>query len=270
MEDHGIIGDNSKIVATIRITPGNETEAQPYRRIVIHPNRGTRFTGYNLAPIAAANTRLANTSMASCAAIQRRSESCSLNSTRTANNIAIADGIPFLAYVFVGLFTPLQGTAVIAEAVVEALKSVALEFTFVGTGQDLDAARDIVGANPSVTWREWIPAAQLPAFVAGHDVSLGIFGSSPKAQRVVPNKVYQGLSAGTVVISSDTPPQRRLRDGSAHARLRLVNAGDPHALAAELVSLATDPQTLRSNRLPTTPSLDPMSLTSNLSQRLSR
>ena len=48
-----------------------------------------------------------------------------------------------------------------------------------------------------------------------HDVCLGIFGTGPKARRVVPNKVFQGAAAGAAIVTSDTPPQRRLLGDAA-------------------------------------------------------
>jgi glycosyltransferase involved in cell wall biosynthesis len=65
-------------------------------------------------------------------------------------------------------------------------------------------------------------------------VCLGIFSASPKGMRVVPNKVYQGLAAGCVVVTSDTPPQRRTL-GTA---LELVPPADAPALARRLGDLA--------------------------------
>ncbi|HJQ43015.1 MAG TPA: glycosyltransferase, partial [Jatrophihabitantaceae bacterium] len=91
-------------------------------------------------------------------------------------------------------------------------------------------------ANPHVIWLDWVDSDELPALVAGHDVCLGIFGTTPKASRVVPNKVYQGAAAGCAIVTSDTPPQRRtLGDGAV-----FVPAGDDAALAAALTSLASD------------------------------
>ncbi|NNE96077.1 MAG: glycosyltransferase [Acidimicrobiales bacterium] len=174
-----------------------------------------------------------------------------------------------LKVVFVGLFTPLQGASVIAQGVVEALRTAELECTFVGTGQDLDAAKTIVGSNPNVTWNEWIPAAELPGFVASFDVSLGIVGTSPKARRVVPNKVYQGLAAGTVVITSDTPPQRRLKKRHSLDQLMLVPPGDPSALASTLQRLADSPEELRSIRRDGADAVGPTAVTGQLSARLS-
>jgi len=157
-----------------------------------------------------------------------------------------------LRVVFFGLFTPLQGTDVLADALAAALPRAAadaarggrgVEVTLVGSGQDLPAARDRLRGVPGVTWRDWVDPADLPALVAAHDVCLGIFSATPKGLRVVPNKVFQGLAAGCVVVTSDTEPQRRLLGG----HLELVPPADAGALADRLLALR-DPAALAAAR----------------------
>lgn len=142
-----------------------------------------------------------------------------------------------LSVVFFGLFTPLQGT----EAVGRALRllherGVPVRATLVGSGQDAEVVRREVAGLPWVTWHEWVDGAELPAVVASHDVCLGIFGTTGKGQRVVPNKVYQGVAAGCAVVTSDTPPQRRVLGDAAI----YVPPGDAEALADTLAALAAD------------------------------
>ena len=139
-----------------------------------------------------------------------------------------------LRVVFFGLYTPLQGAPVIGHA----LRSLAgVEVTMVGRGQDLAATRAAAGDLPFVTWREWVEPEELAALLTSHHVCLGIFGTGPKAARVVPNKVFQGAAAGCAIVTSDTPPQRAaLGDAAVY-----VPAGDAAALAAALASLAADP-----------------------------
>jgi glycosyltransferase involved in cell wall biosynthesis len=149
-----------------------------------------------------------------------------------------------LSLVFFGLYTPLQGAPVIAEAVRDAVAAGAvLRVTMVGAGQDLPRAREVLAQTPGVTWHDWVEPDELPALVAGHQVCLGIFSDTPKGLRVVPNKVYQGLAAGCVVVTSDTSPQRRAVGES----VELVPASDPGALAARLAELC-DPATLAAAR----------------------
>jgi glycosyltransferase involved in cell wall biosynthesis len=150
-----------------------------------------------------------------------------------------------LRIVFFGLFTPLQGATVIGEALGHLRGRSDLTATLIGTGQDYASVRSTVGGDSRVTWLDWVGIHELPAVVAGHDVCLGIFGTGPKAQRVIPNKVYQGAAAGCAIVTSDTPPQRRLLGEAAV----LVPPGDAGALAATLARLAEDRAEVRSRRV---------------------
>jgi glycosyltransferase involved in cell wall biosynthesis len=148
-----------------------------------------------------------------------------------------------LKVVFYGLYTPLQGTPVIGEALGR-IAGAPVEVTMIGRGQDEAETKRAAAANQSVRWLDWVPAAELPALVASHDVCLGIFGTGDKALRVVPNKVFQGAAAGCAVITSDTAPQRRVLGDAAV----LVPPGDPVALADALLQLANDREELLKRR----------------------
>ena len=142
--------------------------------------------------------------------------------------------------VFVGLFTPLHGSRTIGEALALLAGDEDIEVTMVGTGQDYAACRAAAASNPRVTWLGWVTADVLPGLVAGHDISLGIVGTTEKAREVVPTKVFQAAAAGCAVITSDTAPQRRaLGDAAVY-----VPAGDATALAQAVRRLAQDPARL--------------------------
>jgi glycosyltransferase involved in cell wall biosynthesis len=159
-----------------------------------------------------------------------------------------AEGGAPLKVVFYGLYTPLQGTPVIGEALGR-IAGAPVQVTMIGHGQDEAATRRAAAANTSVRWLDWVPAAELPALVAAHDVCLGIFGTGDKALRVVPNKVFQGAAAGCAVITSDTAPQRRvLGTVPQESGAVLVPPGDPAALADALLKLAGDREALRKLR----------------------
>jgi glycosyltransferase involved in cell wall biosynthesis len=156
---------------------------------------------------------------------------------------ARAPGSP-LRVVFFGLYTPLQGAVSIGDALALLVDEPGIEVHMVGRGQDLEATRRAAAGNPGVRWSEWVDYDQLPALLAEADVCLGIFGTGPKALRVVPNKVYQGAAAGCVVVTSDTPPQRRaLGDDAVY-----VTPGDAQGLADSLRRLARDPETVLERR----------------------
>lgn len=144
-----------------------------------------------------------------------------------------------LRVIFFGLYTPLQGATIIGRALALLTDRPDITVTMIGTGQEYAKTYAHGRVNRSVSWRAWIPPAELPAVVASHDICLGIFGTTPKASRVVPNKVYEGAAAGCAIVTSDTPPQRRAFGEAA----RYLPAGDAAALARALRELADDPQT---------------------------
>ena len=117
----------------------------------------------------------------------------------------------------------------------------------VGTGQDFEQTKQLAAeaSNVDVQWVDWLDTEQLTTLVQENDVCLGIFSADGKGTRVVPNKVYQGAAAGCTIVTSDTPPQRRLLGETAV----LIKPGDPAALAEALLALADDPQRLHDMRL---------------------
>ena len=145
-----------------------------------------------------------------------------------------------LKVIFFGHFIPLQGTPTIGACLAELGRRGRrsdVHFTMVGIGQDYETARRLAGEQKSVNWMgRLIPREELNSLVSRHDVALGIFGTTPKAQRVVPTKVQEAAAAGLAVVTSDTAPQRRAFGEAA----LFIPPGDPTALADALESLADD------------------------------
>jgi glycosyltransferase involved in cell wall biosynthesis len=79
--------------------------------------------------------------------------------------------------------------------------------------------------------------------MAASDVCLGIFGTSPKAQRVIPNKVFDALAVGRPVLTADTPAVREVLTHGETAWL--CPPGDPAALAEALLALRSEEGTRR-------------------------
>lgn len=148
--------------------------------------------------------------------------------------------------VFYGLYTPLQGTPIIAQALQRlADRGLRPHVTMIGNGQEYQEVRRLTKQLGNIEYRSWVEPEQLPALVATHDIALGIFSTTPKGLRVVPNKVYQSMAAGCAVITSGTAPQRRmLGDGVVY-----VAAGDADALADALERLLRQPEALEHARL---------------------
>jgi glycosyltransferase involved in cell wall biosynthesis len=136
------------------------------------------------------------------------------------------------AALFVGKLIPLHGLETILAA---ARLAPELPFTIVGSGQ-LD--RLLASPPPNVECVDWVDYVQLPARLHQAGCALGIFGTSAKAQRVIPNKAFQALACGTPLVTADTAAARELlRDGESAL---LVPPGDPRALAGALRRLAKE------------------------------
>jgi glycosyltransferase involved in cell wall biosynthesis len=74
--------------------------------------------------------------------------------------------------------------------------------------------------------------------MAHADVCLGIFGTSAKAQRVIPNKVYDALACARPVITADTPAIRELLQPDD--QVIVCPPGDPESLADAIALMHAD------------------------------
>jgi len=133
---------------------------------------------------------------------------------------------------FVGKLIPLHGLETILAA---ARLAPEIPFRVVGSGQ---LERLLHERGPNVDWVRWVNYERLPHELHNAGCALGIFGTTAKAQRVIPNKVFHALACGVPVVTGDTPAARELLvDGESAL---LVTPGDPGALAAALRRLAAE------------------------------
>ncbi|MDQ3671191.1 MAG: glycosyltransferase family 4 protein [Actinomycetota bacterium] len=133
---------------------------------------------------------------------------------------------------FVGKLIPLHGLETILAA---SRLCPEIEFRIVGNGQ-LDHV--MTERPPNVRWEAWVDYELLPNVYRSAGCALGIFGTSEKAARVIPNKAYQALATCTPLITADTPGARELLNHERDALL--VPSGDPAALATAVRRLAGD------------------------------
>lgn len=131
---------------------------------------------------------------------------------------------------FYGQFIPLHGMETIARAA-RLCAGEAIRWEVIGDGQETERFRALLDEQDlaDLHWTPWVPYAELIDRIHDADLCLGIFGTSDKALRVIPNKVFQILAAGRALITADTPAARELlREGEG---IILVPPGDPPALA---------------------------------------
>jgi glycosyltransferase involved in cell wall biosynthesis len=140
---------------------------------------------------------------------------------------------------FYGSFLPLHGIDTIIDAASE-LAGEEVRFTLLGEGQTLLAAKNRVDSKGigNVRFKPAVTTEELAYEIGHYDIVLGIFGSTPKASMVIPNKIYQALAVGRPVITADTPALTEFFSPGEH--LLAVPAGDGTALASAILSLHKD------------------------------
>ena len=139
---------------------------------------------------------------------------------------------------FYGTFINLHGIDVIVRAA-KLLQGDGIEVRIIGTGQEEAKITALLHElePTNVTRVPSVPLEQLAREIGEATVCLGIFGSSEKATRVVPNKVFECAAVGRPIVTADTPAMRAAFDDT---ELAMVPAGDPTALAAEIRRLVGD------------------------------
>lgn len=138
---------------------------------------------------------------------------------------------------FHGSFIALHGIDTIVRAA--AASDAAIQFVLVGAGQESSAIAALVddlGGVPNLTIRPPASLATIGNEIREAAICLGIFGTSPKAGRVVPFKVFEYLALGRPVITADTPAARHALGND----VILVPAGNPEALARAIAELLAD------------------------------
>jgi glycosyltransferase involved in cell wall biosynthesis len=142
---------------------------------------------------------------------------------------------------FHGTYIPLHGIDTIIRAA-KLLEEDGIRFRLLGDGQDRPAIEQLAQRLDvsNVEFAEPVPLADLPRQIARGELCLGIFGTTAKAQRVVPNKVFEYLAVGRPVLTADTPGIR----SAFSDELALVEPGNADALAATIRRLLDDPAEL--------------------------
>lgn len=136
---------------------------------------------------------------------------------------------------FHGTFIRLQGIETIVRAA-KLLEPHDVTVRIVGSGQEQPTVDRLVAElEPSnLELVGLVPLQQVPKEIAAAELVLGVFGTSTKADNVVPNKLYECLAVGRPVLTGDT---EAIRSAFEQGEVATSPCGDPEALAAAVLHL---------------------------------
>lgn len=150
--------------------------------------------------------------------------------------------------VFVGTLVPLQGIRTIVDAAGLLEGDSEIEFVCIGDGQDAEYLERYLAKTPNsrLTWHRGHHSTDfIVEQIRNADICLGIFGDSPKAQRVLPYKIYYYLTLGMPIVTAMTETTSRIlaecQSREIDRPFLLVPAGDSQSLANTITRLRDNP-----------------------------
>ena len=149
-----------------------------------------------------------------------------------------------LEVLFYGSFIPLQGPQVVIEAA-RLYQGPPVKWVLLGQGPLRAQCEESARGLTNLSFENWLPYEALPARIHQADILLGVFGTTPKAGRVIPNKVFQSLACGRPVITRSAGAYPESLMSEAVTGLFWTPAGDAHSLADRVAALATQPEALQ-------------------------
>lgn len=143
--------------------------------------------------------------------------------------------------VYYGLYSPIHGVEHIIECANLLRKEKDITFTFIGNGNTFEKnytrAKEL--KLPNVVFYNNTPQSEHLKIMQTADIFLGFLQKHPTVDRVIPNKVYQGLALGRVVLTADAPVTRTV---FIHKKnVYLVKPSSPKALAYAIKELKDNP-----------------------------
>jgi len=91
----------------------------------------------------------------------------------------------------------------------------------------------------NINFIEVVSYGKLAQYMNQADVCLGVFGTTPKIQKVIPNKIFEALACVKTLITARTPAVKELLTDRENCLL--TELGDPRDLADKILELKNNP-----------------------------
>lgn len=143
-----------------------------------------------------------------------------------------------LHVVYYGLYSPIHGIEYLIDAAEKLKDNNDIHFTMVGQGQTFQPTFDRVKklGLKNITFVHDVPLSEHYPILQTADVFLGFLADHPTVERVVPNKVYQGLSLGKVVLTADSVVSRSIFTHKEN--MYLIPPANSDAIVESLIELS--------------------------------
>ena len=141
---------------------------------------------------------------------------------------------------YFGRYIPLHGGKYIIQAAARLKPHKDILFRFDGSGEELEDSKKLaleLGLDKAEFINSRDPLA-LAASIASADVCLGVFGDTPKAGRIIPNKVFEALALARPLVTGRCPAaEELLTDGKD---CLLTPMASPEGIAGAVLRLKDD------------------------------
>ena len=141
---------------------------------------------------------------------------------------------------FWGTYIPLHGIEYIIKAANLLKEDRRITFSLLGRGQTYEKIIELAKSLnlENIEFLNMVPLHELPLFISGCDIGLGIFGKREKSSCVIPNKVFEAIQMKVPIITSDTPAIRELFTHMEN--IYLCQKSNHHSLTNAILDLVND------------------------------
>jgi len=145
-----------------------------------------------------------------------------------------------LRILYYGHTNPLHGFPHIVEAAKLLKNEKDIEFMFIGDNRWFRYERDKNKTLGNVKFKNAVPFKEIAQYIADADICLGVFGTTTKAQNVIPNKAYEILAMQKPLLTADTKAVKKYLKNKENAIL--CKTGSAKEIAQSILFLKNNPK----------------------------
>ncbi len=143
---------------------------------------------------------------------------------------------------YYGLYSPVHGVEYIIDAARILKNNKSITFSMIGNGNTFERNYQLakkLGLS-NISFYHDVPESEHPKIMARSDLFFGFLANTPTVDRVIPNKVYQGMAQNKLVVTADAPVTRSVFKNGHN--MVLVKPADGKSLAEAIVELSENPK----------------------------